>query len=203
MKKFNLTIVITLFFFCDFIQAQEDTTKSKFDIITYAGIGYGIIVDDTEPNYNVNTNYGEILINYKFKNNFGLATGIGYNQLTGTGFNSVGNFYHERKILKIPIIATFQYKFDDKFKVIANFGFYSQNIINYNYHFLTYSENASNIGWNFGSQLGLGFVYQLNKNIGFGINFNGQSDLTKLKTYSGESKIKNLNSLGLLFLFSL
>lgn len=87
------------------ISAQEEN-KSKISIIVNGGIGYEIVENDSEPNYNLNSNSGELLINYNFSENFGIETGIGLNQLTGNGFNSVGEFYHERNFIKILLLLT-------------------------------------------------------------------------------------------------
>ena len=64
----------------------------------------------------MNSNSGDILLNYRINQKFGVATGIGIAELSGNGFNSLGNFYHEREILKIPLLATLDYKISEKIK---------------------------------------------------------------------------------------
>lgn len=41
--------------------------------------------------------------------------------------------------------------------------------------------------WNFGVQVGLGFGYNIDRKLGVGIIFNGQSDFSKFETSSGKT----------------
>jgi len=185
------------------IQAQEEK-DSKFNIIAYGGIGYGIVENDNEPNYNLNSNNGEILLNFDSNEGIGIATGIGLNELTGNGFNSLGSFYHERTFLKIPLLVTFNSNFSDNFSVFADVGVYGQNIIKDEYRFLNNTQKDSFEGWNFGLQIGVGLIFEVSENFGLGINYSGQSDFSKFESNNSsgindEQKMNNLNSFGLIF----
>ena len=211
MKKIKFTLLFICFLtFINQIQAQEKKEEkvSKFNIIAYGGIGYAIVKNDNEPNYNLNSNSGDILLNYRINQKFGVATGIGIAELSGNGFNSLGNFYHERTTLKIPLLATLDYKISEKIKMIGNFGFYTQNITTDEYRFLNVSQKDVYEGWNFGSQLGLGFVFKLFDNFSAGVNYSGQSDFSKFKSTNNsgindKQKLKNLNSLGVVLMVDL
>lgn len=211
MKKIKFTLLFICFLtFINQIQAQEKKEEkvSKFNIIAYGGIGYAIVKNDNEPNYNLNSNSGDILLNYKINQKFGVATGIGIAELSGNGFNSLGNFYHERTTLKIPLLATLDYKISEKIKMIGNFGFYTQNITTDEYRFLNVSQKDVYEGWNFGSQLGLGFVFKLFDNFSAGVNYSGQSDFSKFKSTNNsgindKQKLKNLNSIGVVLMVDL
>ena len=211
MKKIKFTLLFICFLsFINQIQAQEKKEEkvSKFNIIAYGGIGYAIVKNDNEPNYNLNSNSGDILLNYRINQKFGVATGIGIAELSGNGFNSLGNFYHERTTLKIPLLATLDYKISEKIKMIGNFGFYTQNITTDEYRFLNVSQKDVYEGWNFGSQLGLGFVFKLFDNFSAGVNYSGQSDFSKFKSTNNsgindKQKLKNLNSIGVVLMVDL
>ena len=211
MKKIKFTLLFICFLtFINQIQAQEKKEEkvSKFNIIAYGGIGYAIVKNDNEPNYNLNSNSGDILLNYRINQKFGVATGIGISELSGNGFNSLGNFYHERTTLKIPLLATLDYKISEKIKMIGNFGFYTQNITTDEYRFLNVSQKDVYEGWNFGSQLGLGFVFKLFDNFSAGVNYSGQSDFSKFKSTNNsgindKQKLKNLNSIGVVLMVDL
>ncbi len=156
----------------------------------------------------MNSNSGDILLNYRINQKFGVATGIGIAELSGNGFNSLGNFYHERTTLKIPLLATLDYKISEKIKMIGNFGFYTQNITTDEYRFLNVSQKDVYEGWNFGSQLGLGFVFKLFDNFSAGVNYSGQSDFSKFKSTNNsgindKQKLKNLNSIGVVLMVDL
>ncbi len=208
--KFICVYLLILAFTINFVNAQEEdkeTKESNFEIIARAGIGYGIMGNDVEPNYNLNVGTGEILINYKFWKEYSIATGIAYNELSGNGFNSEGNFFHERSMLKIPLLLGINTKLGKEFRTYFTFGVYARYITKDKYHFL--SKNIDNVydGWNFGAQVGLSFIYQLYDTLGLGVNFNFQSDFSQLKSNSqivnDEQKIKNLNTVGLMVIFGL
>ena len=182
MKKSNYILLFAFFLTFNLIKAQDEVKESKFNIIGYGGIGYGIVENDNEPNYNLNSNSGEILFNYNLNQKFGIATGIGINELSGNGFNSIGNFYHERSLLKIPLLFTLNSNLSDDFKIFANLGFFGQTIIKDEYQFINSTQKDIYEGWNFGAQIGLGFLYEIFDNYYAGINYIGQSDLSKFET---------------------
>ena len=207
MKKSNYILLFTLFLTFSVMQAQEEK-ESKFNIIVYGGIGYGIVENDNEPNYNLNSNTIEILINYNINKKFGIATGIGLNELSGNGFNSIGNFYHERTLLKIPLLFTTSSNVTENLKLFTNFGFFGQNIINDEYRFLNETQKDIYNGWNFGAQFGFGFAFEMFDNYSIGINYNAQSDLSKFGSNNNagindKQKFTNLNSVGILFMIDL
>jgi opacity protein-like surface antigen len=207
MKKSNYILLFTLFLTFSLIQAQEEK-ESKFNIIVYGGIGYGIVENDNEPNYNLNSNTLETLVNYNINKKFGIATGIGLNELSGNGFNSIGNFYHERTLLKIPLLFTTSSNVTENLRLFANFGFFGQNIINDEYRFLNETQKDIYNGWNFGAQFGFGFAFEMFDNYSIGINYNAQSDLSKFESNNNagindKQKFTNLNSVGILFMIDL
>jgi opacity protein-like surface antigen len=205
MKKILSTLAAVSFFVA--VNAQE-ADGSKFNILGFGGIGFTKIQNDNEPNYNLNSNTGEILLNYNFNQRIGLATGIGFTELSGTAFNTVGNFYHERTLIKIPLVATFNSDLSDKFKFFTSVGFYGHSIVEDDYRFLEGSQKDFYSGWNFGFQFGLGLMVEVYDGFSFGINFNGQSDFDRFTTtsdapFQDKQKIDNLNNFGLIFMFDL
>jgi opacity protein-like surface antigen len=207
MKKLNCILLLIFFLTFNIIQAQEEK-ESKFNLIGYGGIGYGIVENDNEPNYNLNTNNAEFLLNYKISKAYGIATGIGFNELSGNGFNSIGNFYQERTLIKIPLLLTMDSKVSEHLRFFANFGLYGQNIIKDEYRYSNTTQKNTYDGWNFGVQLGVGFVFKLFDHFSAGINYVGQSDFSKFESNNNQGindkqKMKNLNSLGVIFMIDL
>jgi len=207
MKIRNFWLTLSLVTFCIIANAQEPEF-SKFNILGYGGIGYTKIQNDNEPNYNLNSNTGELLLNYNFNSRIGLATGVGFTELSGTGFNTLGNFYHERTLIKIPLLVTFNSNLSDRFKFFTNVGLYGHSIVEDDYQFLEGVQRDFYGGWNFGIQFGVGLMVEVYDGFSFGINFNGQSDFDKFKTNSDapindKQKIDNLNNFGLIFMFDL
>ncbi len=206
MKKSSSTLLLLFFLTIHFINSQEKK-DSKFSFIGFGGTGNGIVKNDSEPNYNLNSNSGEFLINYKLNQKFGIATGIGFNELSGNGFNTIGNFYHERRLFKIPLLVTATSKVSENFIFFANFGFFTQNIIKDEYRFLNETQKGVYNGWNFGGQMGIGFLFQMFDNFSAGMNYNGQSDFSKFKLknngFNDAQKMKNLNTVGVILIVKL
>ncbi|MEM7108123.1 MAG: hypothetical protein AAF519_07840 [Bacteroidota bacterium] len=208
MKKSNYILLFTLFLTFNLIQAQDEERESKFSLIGYGGFGYGTMDNDTEPNYNLNVGSAELLLTYNLNKRFGIATGIGMNELTGNGFNSIGNFYQERTLLKIPLLLSLGPSISEKFDSFVNLGFYGQNIIKDEYRFLDNTQEDIYEGWNFGAQLGVGILFKLADSYYSGINFQWQSDLSKFESsntagINDEQRMNNLNSVGILFMIKL
>lgn len=217
--KNNYYVLLLFLLTFNFISAQEKEAqekeaqekkekKSKFEIIGQAGIGFAVIKSDNEPKYNLNSNSGELLLNYKFSDKFGLATGFGHNQLSGNGFNSVGSFYHERSTLKIPLLITLQDHLSEKIDFLVNFGFYGQTIIKDEYQFLNTTQSNVYEGWNFGAEVAIGILFDLTEKMKIGVNFSTQADLSKFSTKDNQAindkqKIENQNLVGLLLIFDL
>ncbi|WP_439152069.1 outer membrane beta-barrel protein [Winogradskyella sp.] len=187
-------------------QEEEDKAFEKYNISITTGIGYGKVENENQPNYDLNANIGELLFTYNLKENLGIATGVGYLQLSGNGFNTNGNFYHERDLIKIPLLLRANKNFGDKFNIYALIGFYGQTIVNEEFRYLNSLEKDVFGGWSFGLQSSFTFEYEISEDWSMGINIATQSDFNKLDTkndasFEDEQAITTLNTIGLLFKF--
>ncbi|MCI4670540.1 MAG: hypothetical protein MRZ79_20560 [Bacteroidia bacterium] len=187
------------------VQAQNPT-QDKFHFLAYGGLGYGIVVNDGASNYNLNSNQGEILVNFMITGGLKIATGVGYNQLSGSGFYAEGNFYHDREVIKIPLLLSYEMQTYEKLKLIVGIGAFGQTIIKDEYQFLNSTQTDAFQGWTFGIQFGASMVYELQDNFSLGLQLNGQSDLSQLETsnsqfFNGSQRIDKLTSIGPVFLF--
>lgn len=209
MKKNYYLLLVFLLMFNVFQAQKKDEEKkekeSKIQVIGYGGIGFAVIESNNEPKYNLNSNSGEILLNFKLFKKSGLAIGVSHNQLSGNGFNSMGDFYHERSTLKIPLLYTMESGLTEKIDFLANIGFYGQTIIKDEYQFLNNTQSNIYDGWNFGLESTIAIVFDYSKSMSFGINFSGQLDLSKFSTkdnqvISDKQRIENQNLIGLLFI---
>ncbi len=223
MKKLNFSILLALIFsFTINAQNDHDNNKnhgyghhdhgsdSKFSIVGYGGVGYGIVDNDNQPNYNLDASTFDVLLNYRIGKRYGIATGLGFNQLTGTGFDNAGqNFYHERGTLKIPLLLSGNYNVSPKVRLVVNIGFYAQTILKDDFSFAG-NTTIGDIyeGWNFGLQSGIGMSYNFNQKISLGLMLNTQGDFSRFDTASdvnitNKQKIKSVNTAGLLFTINL
>lgn len=205
----NSLVCCLVFAFCihTYSYAQDENNSfDKYNISITTGIGYGKVENKNQPNYDLNANIGELLFTYNFSETLGLASGLGYLQLSGNGFNSIGNFYHERDLIKIPLLLKANKNLGGKFNIYALIGFYGQTIVNEEYRYLTSVEKDIFGGWSFGFQGNFAFEYQLDNTWSMGVNIATQSDFNKLKTesdasFNDEQAITTLNTIGLLFNF--
>lgn len=201
MKTSTLLLTLGLILNVVVLQAQE-TNTSKFNIVAYGGIGYTKVINDDAPNYDLNVNTGDLLLSYNAWQTIGIATGLGYSELSGNGFNTNGNFYQERTVIKIPLLLTLNKDITEHLIMTGNFGFYGQTIVKDEFQYIDSIEKDVYEGFNFGMQLGLGIGYKFDERLGFGVHFNSQSDFSSFETsnnatFKNEQKHKNLTSIGI------
>lgn len=208
MKHLSIWLIVVLLT-SGVMSAQEQQPKpSKFYLTFLGGIGYANIKNDKEPDYNLSSNGGEILLNYRINNRYAMATGVGLIEMSGNGFNSLGNFYHKRGLVKLPVLLTTERKIADNIKMIGNFGFYAQNIVQDEYQFLNESKENVYKDWSWGCQLGLGVAFKMNNHLSAGFNYTSQSDLSKIKTQpnkgiTDQQIMKNLSYFSLVVMLDL
>lgn len=210
MKKNKLILGMIFVMILIAIQTQAQDNKeikkfSKISFTMYGGLGHSIIENKNEVNYNLDYNYGEFLLNYNFNSGFGFATGVGFAELTGNAFNSIGHFYQERQVLRIPILATIKYEMTSKTKLLFDVGVYGQNIIKDQYTYVDQVHKDVYEGKSYGFQIGTGFVFEFFEGISIGLSFKSQVDFNNIKTspssiLKDEQKYKALSSIGLLMI---
>jgi len=221
MKHFNFGLLFLFIFSVATLNAQNDQdnqnnydynvqSSSKFSFIMYGGVGYAMIDNDDQPNYNMDANTVDILLHYSIGKRLGIATGIGFNQLSGTGFDDVGtNFYHERDMLRIPLLLSGNYNLAPRVRLVANIGVYAQTIITDDFSFPG-NNTVGDVyeGWNFGLQSSIGMSYNFNQRISLGLMLNTQGDFSRFDVssdfvFDNRQRVRSVNTVGLLFTVNL
>ncbi|QHI39139.1 hypothetical protein IMCC3317_45400 [Kordia antarctica] len=206
MKKLNTVLLIIFIFSC--IQLNAQNSQSRFSVFSYGGIGFAKVEIDNEANYNLNVNSAELLVYYRIGDRLGIATGLGFDNFSGNGFNSTGSFYHERNSLRIPLLAMYNFNVAEKVRIYGNIGLYGRNVSSEEY-------DAANImtivgtyeGWNFGLQTSIGLAYNFDENYSMGFTINNQGDFTNIDSVTtnintgskNQQKIKGMYTAGLSF----
>lgn len=234
MKKLNLIALLALFFSFTTLTAQNDHdnhnkkdhdhnnhsnkdhghdhhdhgSDARFSFLTYGGIGYAVVDNDNQPNYNLDASTVDFLLHYRIGKRYGIATGIGLDQLSGNAFNVGGNFYHERSTLRIPVLLSANYNLSNKVRLVANIGLYGKTIIKDEYSFVGGTVEDVYEGWSFGLQSGIGLSYNFNHKISIGVMFSTQGDFNRIdsdpsKGVTDEQKISGVNTVGLMFTINL
>lgn len=192
---------LVLIVFSSFFIFSQEKSKSKFEVIAFGGIGFGVVDTKSGVNYNLNINGGEVLLAYNFSEKYGIASGIGYNILIGDGFSGTELFYLKRELLKIPVLFTITHKISDDIEFFGSLGFNTQYLIKEEYRFISGSDKSNVFeGWNFGAQAGAAFLFKINKSMKLGFTFNFQSDISRFDQDGSfqDQKVKNLSSIGLI-----
>lgn len=210
MKKLSLySLLICLSLYSNSSSGQEDTDSSysKFSLIGHGTIGFAKVDNDNQANYNLDANSGELLLNYKFNEKYGIFTGAGFTELSGSGFNDESIFYHERKVFRIPLGLSVSYNLSDKLKTFMGIGVYGQTIVSDEYRYVDRTVEDLYEGWSFGGQFTIGVTHQIDDCLSLGLVYSGQSDFTKVEStnnasFNDEQKITDLNTLGLIFEWS-
>jgi hypothetical protein len=206
-KMKNITFILLILFLSNhnLVPAQNENKQSKLSLIANAGIGFASLENNNEPDYNLNIRTVELLLNYKFKDKKnGIATGIVFSELTGNGFNSIGNFYNTRNTLKIPILFTNHKNLTENISMFSYIGPYAQTILKDEYQYLMNTRDKVYGGWNFGAQLGIGFMFKFYKNYNLGLSYFNQQDFSKIKTNKNagitDRQKKETDTIGIIFL---
>jgi|GEM_PF-1217953 len=216
MKRIYLLFFCFTYFFC---LSQNNKSQSlptastalniegysPLRLLVHGGIGFGKVKNNSNPNYNLNLDYFEFLINYRVNNLFGIATGVGLNDFSGNGFNALGNFYHEREELKLPLLATADYVINEKIRAIIGIGFYAKTNLTDDYRFLNTLEKDIYEDWSMGFQGNFSLVFKFSEILSFGLNLNTQTDFTDIEPTPGrviddKQRIENISALGVLLL---
>lgn len=217
MKRLRLITLLTLIFSFTTLNAQSDydtdenhEPSSKFSFMAYGGIGYAVVDSKWQPNYNLDANIGEFLLQYRIGKHFGISTGIGIVEMSGNGFYYThGPFYHERANIKFPLLFSVNYNVIPEVRLLANIGPYGQ--ILYRDEFIFFNGgNVNDIysGWSIGLQFAVGMSYNINKKISLGVLFSSQGDFNRLsidtnkEIFADPQRISRINTLGLLFTFN-
>ncbi len=202
MQRFNYILLILSLVSASTLFAQDEKPP-KFNILGYGGLGFGTVESDNEATYNLDSNLGEVLFIYQIGGVVGVGTGVGFNELSGNGFNSSGSFYHERTLIKVPLVLRLRYPVSEKVELYVNGGLYAQNILEDQY---TYQNNVTETlyeGWNAGFQTGLFFTYAIYERMSLGLSYTSHTDFNKFETVdnqlvSDRQRMRNLNNIGIL-----
>lgn len=199
----NRCVLLLCILLCSsiFVYSQNIKQNNKFDIAVFQTFGFGRIDNEFAPNYNLNSRATELLFNYRLVKNQGVAIGIGYSDLGGNGFNTKGNFFHEREILTIPLMYTLT-KSRNNFKFFLGIGVEGMKIMNDKYKYLNEVKKKQFGDWGVGAKTLIGFFYGIDENISVGVVYNGNADLTKLRSndekyFKGKQYLEFNNKVGI------
>lgn len=206
MGNLKTLLLIALLFSSIKIFSQEDN-PSKFKMIFNYGFGLGKIENNVEPDYNINSNSIELLFSYNAFKYVGFTTGIGYNKLSGNGFNMNGNFFHQQSAITIPLLYTLKSNLPNNSIMVFSTGICALNVFNDDYIYLNNTQKDIYKDWSYGFQVGLSLYHNISQTLSIGIAYNSLSDFSAIASKNqqvvNQQKIANINSVGISILHNL
>jgi len=192
------------------LQAQEKEGL-KISAMGFYGLGFGIIENTNAPNYDFRATNLDVIIDFDFGKILGFATGIGFSDLAGDGFNSSGNFFHKRSILKIPLLMSLTYPITKEFDFYANGGFFYEHIMDDEWQYVSNTEKDLYEGSSIGAEIGAGLLIKLpNKldwsgsrlGVVFGVQLSGDYDNGLTGSLSNAQDLGDVYSVSVLYSYT-
>ncbi len=164
MKKIIYLLVFTCSLSFNSIHAQEKD-GFRFDTMIMYGLGSGIADNSNAPDYNFRTQEFNAVFNFDFGKLFGFGTGLGFSRLSGNGFNSSGDFFHSRTLLRLPVLLTMTHPVTEYFEFYANGGFFWEHIRKDEFQYLNTTIEDLYEGSSVGAQFQIGLLINLPDNL--------------------------------------
>ncbi len=164
MKKIICLLVFAYSLCFNSIQAQEKD-GFRFDTMIMYGLGSGVADNSNAPDYNFRTQEFNAVFNLDFGKLFGFGTGLGFSRLSGNGFNSSGDFFHSRTLLRVPVLLTMIHPITEYFEFYANGGFFWEHIRKDEFQYLNTTIEDLYEGSSIGAQFQIGLLINLPDNL--------------------------------------
>jgi opacity protein-like surface antigen len=204
MKKIKFTLLLLLLAFN--VNAQEEPKKEELGINMNAKIGFGKLVQDGMVNLNGSVNSGDILFFYRFSSGTTISTGFGLMAFNANGVTGGESYSLNHSYLRIPVnlnysLSILKDQLDDKLSAYAGIGVYANSLLKEEIQTVDETFKNKNQGWNAGLGFNLGLRFGVTKDINFGIGFESQSDLNKMKKNEVKRKLEEINTVNFSFEF--
>lgn len=190
------------------IFSQEKTKEEKFGILVYAKFGTAKLIQSGNVDLNGNVNSGDVQLYYKLPSGLYFSTGIGLLEFNANGV-SVGESYAlEQSYLKIPFFinrstSIFGGQLDNKLSFFGGAGIYVNTLLKEKAQTVNETFSQKNQGWNAGLGFNFGVQFEIFEHSSFGIGFDTQSDLTKMKKSGVDRKLEGINTVNFTFKWEL
>ena len=206
MKKFQLTLLFLLITILG--SAQEEAKKAEFGFNTNGKIGFGKLVQNEMVNLNGSINSGDMVFFYRLPSGITFSTGVGLLAFNANGVSSGESYALNQSYLRFPINLNFslfilENQLDSKLSAYGGIGVYASSLLKEEIQTIDETFKNRNQGWNAGLGFNIGLRFGVTKDINFGIGFESQSDISKMKKNGVERKLKEINIINFSFEFKL
>jgi hypothetical protein len=197
MKKSIFIFFSTLMFIT--ATAQEEARKSEMGVDIRGKIGFGKLIQNESVNLNGSVNATDVLYFYRFSNGVSINGGIGLLEFNANGTLGGNSYALEQFYLRIPVNVNHSWsllkeQFNDKITSVIGVGIYGNTLLKEELQTIDQRIKNQNQGWNVGLAFNLGLRFAVAKDFNFGIGFESQSDLTKMKKEGVERKLDRINT---------
>lgn len=202
MKKTIFTLFILLGTLVN--NAQEETKKGERGIIMNGKLGFAKLKQSGEVQLNGNVNAGETQFYYSLPSGTYFTIGVGLLEFNTNGVSDGENFSLEQNYIRIPLyinktMPVLKEQLNNKVNAYAGVGIYGNTLLKEEIQTLSQNFELKNQGWNLGFGLNFGMLFEIYDETSFGIGFESQSDITKMKKNGVERKLENINTINFIF----
>jgi hypothetical protein len=202
MKKIQFALLLLLVAFnCN---AQEQTKKTELGFNLNGKIGFGKLIQNGMVNLNGSINSGDVLFFYRLPSGTTISAGVGMLDFNANGVTGGESYALKQSYLRIPInlnysLFIFEDQLDSKLSASGGIGVYANSLIKEEVQTVIETFKNKNQGWNAGLGFNFGLRFEVTKSLNFGIGFESQSDITKMKKDGVERKLEEINTVNFSF----
>ncbi len=202
MKNLVLTMFVLLS--TTLMIGQETENKHSYGFIANAKLGFAKLNQSGFVTINGNVNSGDIQFFYSLPSGTYFSTGIGLLEFNANGVSGGESFALEHSYLRIPLyinrsVPIFKDQANNKIHAFGGVGIYANTLLKEEIQTLTTTFKEKNMGWNIGLGFNVGLTFEVIDNMSFGLGFDTQSDLTKMKKNEVERKLETINTVNFIY----
>ena len=202
MKKVQFALLFLLLSFI--ANSQEEPKKPEFGLNINGKIGFGKLIQNGMVNLNGSINAGEVLFFYRLESGTSFSVGAGMLDFNANGVSDGESYALKQSYLRIPINLNYSLfilknQLDSKLSAYGGIGVYANTLLKEEIQTLSQNFELKNQGWNLGFGLNFGMLFEIYDETSFGIGFESQSDITKMKKNGVERKLENINTINFIF----
>lgn len=202
MKNLVLTMFVLLS--TTLMIGQETEKKHSYGFIANAKLGFAKLNQSGFVTINGNVNSGDIQFFYSLPSGTYFSAGIGLLEFNANGVSGGESFALEHSYIRIPLyinrsVSIFKDQSNNKINAFGGVGIYGNTLLKEEIQTLTTTFEEKNGGWNLGLGFNVGLTFEVNDYMSFGIGFDTQSDLTKMKKNDVERKLETINTVNFVY----
>lgn len=197
MKKLVFTLVVM----CSslMVNGQESEKKATYGLISNAKLGFAKLKQSEMVRLNGTVNYGDVQFFYSLPSGVYFSGGIGLLEFNANGVIEGNSYALEQNHLRIPVyvgrsVSIFKEATNNKISVYGGVGIYANTLLKEEVQTLEKTVEDSNLGWNMGLGFNVGMLFEVGEGMSFGVGFDTQSDVTKMKQDGVSRRLENINT---------